>query len=518
MVSWVRGGLKWTSYIFLVTHNILSDSGGLTIAAFNQSKLFLDNGHKVTVTTFDYQPNYQSIFQELTDMGRIYPSLEHLNKFEYYRNQNTLPDSKPTAALYEEEANEDVAFFYDSDNNRYCFVDGTLKKVKTYSDARLTAVRYFEFGNQPYLEVNFNKQGFVDRKVWFNQDGHPIQESFYTNDDFCYSTRHFKKKGVSGEFYLFNRKDEKVYAFKGAKAFDRHWLNELAANNAANQTKPIFIAHGQNCGTKVAAINPDHALRFFTVHSNHLEAPYTSGSHVQSKYKPVFENRQSLDGLVVLTEKQKRDILADFPGEDNIYVIPNPLSVPELYNEARNPLKVIMVTRLEKEKRLDEALHVFSLVVKQLPEATLSIFGKGIEEENLRNLIKQLKLENNVFLEGYSSNIPKEFQKASISMLTSDFEGLPLAGIESLMNGTPIVSYNFNYGASDIIKNGITGYIIEDNDKQKMAEKIIYLLESPGVVAEMSKISRENMIEKYTGDVVYSKWKNVLKSHVSIQV
>lgn len=73
--------------------------------------MFLDNGHKVTVTTFDYQPNYQSIFQELTDMGRIYPSLEHLNKFEYYRNQNTLPDSKPTAALYEEEANEDVAFF-----------------------------------------------------------------------------------------------------------------------------------------------------------------------------------------------------------------------------------------------------------------------------------------------------------------------------------------------------------------------------------------------------------------------
>lgn len=96
-------------------------------------------------------------------------------------------------------------------------------------------------------------------------------------------------------------------------------------------------------------------------------------------------------------------------------------------------------------------------------------------------------------------------------MLTSDYEGLPLAAVESLENETPVVSYDFNYGASDIIKDNETGYVVDLGNEEELASKVVYLLKNPQVANKMGQAGRKDMILRYSSEVVYQKWMEMLK-------
>ena len=126
-------------------------------------------------------------------------------------------------------------------------------------------------------------------------------------------------------------------------------------------------------------------------------------------------------------------------------------------------------------------------MVKEIPDAKLEIYGRGPEEKRLEEQIKNLKLENNVFLRGYTDTPLPIFKNAALSVFTSAAEGFGLTLVESICNGCPAFAFDIKYGPSEIINDGQTGYLTPRFDKEEFARKIIKFYKDEQLQKTMSK-------------------------------
>ena len=70
--------------------------------------------------------------------------------------------------------------------------------------------------------------------------------------------------------------------------------------------------------------------------------------------------------------------------------------------------------------------------------------------------------------------------------MTSAFEGYPLASLESLSRGCPVVSYDIKYGPQEQITDGVDGFLVPNGDERTMADRIIALIDNPELVRSLS--------------------------------
>src|SRR5699024_12614685 len=148
---------------------------------------------------------------------------------------------------------------------------------------------------------------------------------------------------------------------------------------------------------------------------------------------------------------------------------------------------------------IHHVVEAASLLVEYNPNFLIEIYGSGDQEKKLKDLIKSKGLTENVILKGYTDNIENVYKEAAFSIVTSKTEGFSLSILESMANGVPVLSYNFNYGPEDIITNGKDGLIIEKNNIKQLAENMNYLFSNPELINEMrinaAKRDREHTSE-----------------------
>jgi len=113
-----------------------------------------------------------------------------------------------------------------------------------------------------------------------------------------------------------------------------------------------------------------------------------------------------------------------------------------------------------------------SKIVKKNHKVHLTLLGDGPEKENLRKLINSLSLSDHVTLEGYQKNPYTYFSNADLFVLSSRYEGLPNAMLESLACGTPVVAFNCPGGIDEIIVNESHGALVPENDVQALSTAI----------------------------------------------
>ncbi|WP_457840940.1 glycosyltransferase, partial [Staphylococcus aureus] len=83
------------------------------------------------------------------------------------------------------------------------------------------------------------------------------------------------------------------------------------------------------------------------------------------------------------------------------------------------------------------------------------------------------------------------YTKASLSVLTSDYEGLPMSLLEAMSYGVPVISYPINYGPKSIIQNNINGIITKKKDNiNELAKKIIHVLKKETLISQFSENAR----------------------------
>ena len=207
------------------------------------------------------------------------------------------------------------------------------------------------------------------------------------------------------------------------------------------------------------------------------------------------------DAFVVLTHEDAES----WKGYDNLHVINNMLSFEPQKTSTCIEKRVIAVGRLDFQKKFDRLINIWALVNKECPEWELDIFGQGPDKESLQKQIHLLGLEKVITINPPTKKIGEEYQKSSIFVMTSTYEGLPMTLLEAISYGLPCVSYPFPCGPRDIIEDGINGYIIEEGDKEKFAQWLVELMKNDELRQEMSKKAKESS-KKYNVDNVMEQW------------
>ena len=100
--------------------------------------------------------------------------------------------------------------------------------------------------------------------------------------------------------------------------------------------------------------------------------------------------------------------------------------------------------------------------------------------------------------------------KSDIYIMTSLSECFPMVLLESYNCGLPVISFDILTGPREIVKNGQTGYLIANRDKEEMAKKINSLINDKIKLHEFGTNAKKEA-EKYRATSIIKKWRNIFK-------
>ena len=132
---------------------------------------------------------------------------------------------------------------------------------------------------------------------------------------------------------------------------------------------------------------------------------------------------------------------------------------------------LIAIGRMTKQKNYSFLIKNFKKLSKKYTDIKLLIIGDGEEKKLLKNLIKNLEIENKVKLINYDSNIYKYLNKSSYYVSTSIWEGSSLAMIDAAFIGIPILCSDCPSGRKEFIGNDDKGFLFKEGDDKDFIKK-----------------------------------------------
>lgn len=477
--------------------------GGINRVVRSRSKALAERGFDISILTLaDFDS--KKVKARLRETGRLDRRVGFLNIYDYYQAENTKTDMTKKQKIHYAKVSEVDEDGYqvqmnDSGSKTYYMSGGKrLKRKKWRPSGTLESIHFYNENKEITVSEKYHPDGYLKKKKHYEPTiKDPIQIRYFTRDGFCFLDKQ------QDQSTLFFRNAVKTKTFGSETELHAYWLDTLCHREAE---KPFVICDKLHYAPSIIKMKDSIAHKIYPIHSNHLEKPYGKNSPLRSSKKVVFDNLKKEDCVVVLTEKQKQHIIQKKPEiRNNIYVIPHHTHQISTKDVEKDDKTVSLVARLVKTKQIDHAIDAFQQVIKKVPDAKLEIYGTGDMEATLRQQIKRLQLNQNVFLKGYAENIDEVYQRSLISLLTSRSEAFSMVILESMINGTPTISYDINYGPSDIITDKKDGFLIPQ-DKHTLAAKIIKLLKNPRKARKMGERGKSNVTERYNELAIMEKW------------
>ena len=259
---------------------------------------------------------------------------------------------------------------------------------------------------------------------------------------------------------------------------------------------------------------PDGSKKIGELHvnrANYRNFKTEKSNYLKDLFAKLWANNlvghlKKLDKLVVLT---KEDCLA-WPELKNICVIPDPLPFTPSHVSPLTEKRVIAVARYSHEKGIDLLLQAWADVEKQCADWRLDVFGEG-DTVSYEQLIDELAIDRSrCKLNGCTNEIEHEYQKSSVAVCSSRFEGFGLAIVEAMACGLPVVSFNCPWGPQEIITNGENGLLVENGNIIKMADAINILIRNKKYREQIGKKSVVS-VQQYNRSQIVQKWNDLFK-------
>lgn len=506
------------SYYF-ISGNLPNQYGGLTKSLLLRSKLF--GSLKQTQTSFltfgfdlSFHKKVEALYKkkiidpEYTDVINLYEDflsdvatgkriyeekkstqeiqrLAHPNKFlNKFKELLRSPKEKLDVSYYKN--NKHVR------SVRYLTQDDQLIKKEDYAENnRLATVSYYEVGSSdPYLIEFLNHDQIVYLEKRFTKDSNTKESTLSIINWYADST---------------------VLSFTDESDLRRYWIQSIQADS----DKPkLFLVDSRPQDKHVFEV-PKAKNSYYAaiIHNKHYE---DHKSHIKGRYKKIMAHRFDLDAIFFITKEQLHDFTQLTGKQSNYFYTPHTidreLDVSVLSNN-RNPQKAVIISRLAKMKNVEDAVKAFALVVKEIPSAVLEIYGSGDQEKVIKKKIEELNMHGHILLKGHTSNPDAEFQSAALTISTSHFEGFGLSNMEALGNGCPVVTYDYDYGARSMVKDGYNGYIVEQYNVETLATKIVELMNDEAKHDEFAKNAFDSA-SAFTPDQYITHWSNALNKMI----
>jgi phosphatidylinositol alpha-1,6-mannosyltransferase len=203
------------------------------------------------------------------------------------------------------------------------------------------------------------------------------------------------------------------------------------------------------------------------------------------------------------------------PGVDENFFQPG-LDISDIGKQiglAARPL-IVTVGRLVPRKGHDRLIEALPEIRKRVKDAALVVVGEGPYRATLEAKVHELGLSEHVRMVGRipQAQLPQYLCAANVFAMPSrsrfgglEVEGLGIAYLEASACGVPVIGGNSG-GAPDAIREGITGFVVDGQDRGHLVDRIVLLLEDQELATRMGKAGREFVIEKW-------RWDEIVISH-----
>lgn len=258
----------------------------------------------------------------------------------------------------------------------------------------------------------------------------------------------------------------------------------------------------------VRQTRPDVVISFMTVSVLMscllLRVPYIYADHLDVRYLTCSRKWQILRNFLlarahtvtVLSERDRKFIALYHPRWHNPQVIynpalplkqwflPRPAFMPDKYQY------VVAVGRLVRQKGFDLLLEAWRRVCDGFPNWKLLIVGAGPEENDLKSLADTLDVQHCVQFAPPVKGLDAVYRRAEIYAMSSRAEGFPMVLLEAMAAGLPAVSFSCT-GPDVIIRDGVDGFLVKQNDTNKLAEKLAELMKDENKRAQFARRAQE---------------------------
>jgi glycosyltransferase involved in cell wall biosynthesis len=216
-----------------------------------------------------------------------------------------------------------------------------------------------------------------------------------------------------------------------------------------------------------------------------------------------------LDVVVGLTEAD-RPALAQLAR--TVRVIPNAAPLPSPSASTQREKILLCVGHLITRKGLDRLLWALQKPLHDHPDWRLVFVGGGERGHTdwgyldyLATLLKLLQLEGHVIIHPATQRIESWYRRASIYVMGSRQEGLPMVLIEAKSFGLPVVSFDCPTGPREIVRHGIDGFLIQDDD-YAFGDAVSALITDPQLWQRMSAAAVEDIGVRFSTATISQQW------------
>jgi glycosyltransferase involved in cell wall biosynthesis len=245
--------------------------------------------------------------------------------------------------------------------------------------------------------------------------------------------------------------------------------------------------------------------RQVTVAQDHMNL----GSYEPALRAAIVRAYRRFDVVVTLTEEDRaayREALAGAP--TRVECIPNGVPRPRLQPATLDAKVLVAAGRLVHQKGFDLLLDAYRIVAGKHPDWQLWIFGGGARRDKLAAQIERLGLTGRAHLKGTAAHLDERFVAASIYVLSSRYEGLPMVLLEAMSAGLPAAAFDCPTGPAQIISHGKSGLLVPAQDVPALAAGICELIEDPVRRQAMGAAARKDAA-RYSIDAVARRWEEL---------
>ncbi|HGK1351495.1 TPA: glycosyltransferase family 4 protein [Streptococcus pneumoniae] len=312
--------------------------------------------------------------------------------------------------------------------------------------------------------------------------------------------------GINSQVKYSNFFDHRVRLSKNilkiSKMLKKYFLdNEIEVAFGIGIFSNIFLSlSGIGISTKVVLCD----------HTNSITANRELSKKVQR-----YVGTKLADKIITLTQEDRKNYIRKYGISEN--------RIAYIYNWKENRLsnipyndestKIVTVGRFDYQKGYDYLIQVAKKVLAKMPDWTWEIYGSGKQDEvdKIRDLITENDLQDKLVIKGLEKNQDLIYGDKGIYVMTSRYEGLPLVLLEAQQYNLPIVSFRCPTGPSEIVEDGVNGYLIDCYDTDKMSEKLLELMKNDDLRQSFSDHAKDTM-DKFDKNKILNQWIELIET------
>ncbi len=246
--------------------------------------------------------------------------------------------------------------------------------------------------------------------------------------------------------------------------------------------------------------------RYLRIGQEHLSYDH----HVPGVRAAQNQAIRHLDGFVTVSARDAADHRRHLPGVGTrITDIANTAPKTKAEPSGLQVPLVVAAGRLVPVKRYDLLIEAFAKVAAVHPEWRLRIYGQGPERANLRAAVDALGLSDHVFLMGPHAALETEWAKASVAVVSSEWESFGMTILEAMHAGVPVVATDCPHGPGEIITDGRDGLLVPPKDADALAGALLRLIEDPDLRRGLGTEGRST-VRRYAPRLIAEEYERLL--------